>query len=129
MVSGCLSASSRSRGLGSARENAAAASRITQKQKHGPVNLSGITVIAMDEFAIQKGHLTRRHGQRGAREEIRPFFELLGPEGCARLRAAVMDMNTLIKVRPMASGMTTTSAGVGASHARSMGIYRSRGPI
>jgi transposase len=60
----------------------------------------------MDEFAIQKGHryatvivepaskrvLWVRRGR--SREEIRPFFELLGPQGCAQLRAAVMDMNT-----------------------------------
>lgn len=72
----------------------------------GPVDLSGVTVIAMDEFAIQKGHRyatvivepsSKRVlwvGRGRSREEIRPFFELLGPEGCARLRAAVMDMNT-----------------------------------
>ncbi|KUE89042.1 transposase [Cupriavidus necator] len=72
----------------------------------GPVDLSGVTVIAMDEFAIQKGHRyatvivepsSKRVlwvGRGRSREEIRPFFKLLGPEGCARLRAAVMDMNT-----------------------------------
>ncbi|WP_396022668.1 ISL3 family transposase [Cupriavidus laharis] len=72
----------------------------------GPVDLKGVTVIAMDEFAIQKGHRyatvivepsSKRVlwvGRGRSREEIRPFFELLGPEGCARLRAAVMDMNT-----------------------------------
>jgi transposase len=71
-----------------------------------PVDLSGVTVIAMDEFAIQKGHRyatvivepsSKRVlwvGRGRSREEIRPFFKLLGPEGCARLRAAVMDMNT-----------------------------------
>ncbi|MGX6566135.1 ISL3 family transposase [Cupriavidus necator] len=72
----------------------------------GPVDLSGVTVIAMDEFAIQKGHRyatvivepsSKRVlwvGRGRSREEIRPFFKLLGPEGCARLPAAVMDMNT-----------------------------------
>jgi transposase len=71
----------------------------------GPVDLSGVTVIGMDEFAIQKGHryatvivepMRKRVlwvGRGRSREEVRPFFELLGPAGCARLRAAVMDMN------------------------------------
>src|SRR3546814_12804743 len=29
-----------------------------------------------------------------SRADVRPFFELLGPEGCRRLRAVAMDMNT-----------------------------------
>jgi len=33
-------------------------------------------------------------GRGHGREDIRPFFEQLGPERCARLKAAVMDMNT-----------------------------------
>lgn len=72
----------------------------------GPVDLSGVTVIAMDEFAIQKGHRyatvvvepERKRvlwvGRGRSRAEVRPFFELLGPEGCQRLRAVAMDMNT-----------------------------------
>jgi transposase len=71
----------------------------------GPVDLDGIEVIAMDEFAIQKGHRyatvivepTRKRvlwvGRGRGREDVRPFFEILGPERCARLKAAVMDMN------------------------------------
>jgi transposase len=71
----------------------------------GPVELDGIEVIAMDEFAIQKGHRyatvivepTRKRvlwvGRGRGREDVRPFFELLGPARCARLKAAVMDMN------------------------------------
>jgi len=85
-----------------------AVKRIDQRhleQELGPVDLSGVT-IAMDEFAIQKGHRyatvivepsSKRVlwvGRGRSREDIRPFFELLGPEGRARLRAAVMDMNT-----------------------------------
>ena len=72
----------------------------------GPVDLRGVTVIAMDEFAIQKGHRyatvvvepERKRvlwvGRGRSRAEVRPFFELLGPEGCARLRAVAMDMNS-----------------------------------
>jgi transposase len=72
----------------------------------GPVDLRGVTVIAMDEFAIQKGHRyatvvvdpQRKRvlwvGRGRSRAEVRPFFELLGPDGCARLRAVAMDMNT-----------------------------------
>src|SRR5688572_31661365 len=71
----------------------------------GPVDLDGIEVIALDEFAIQKGHRyatvivepTRKRvlwvGRGRGREDVRPFFELLGPERCRGLRAAVMDMN------------------------------------
>jgi transposase len=72
----------------------------------GEVDLDGLEVIAMDEFAIQKGHRyatvivePRRKrvlwvGRGRGREDVRPFFELLGPERCARLQAAVMDQNT-----------------------------------
>lgn len=72
----------------------------------GPIDLTGVTVIAMDEFAIQKGHRyatvvvepERKRvlwvGRGRSRAEVRPFFELLGPDGCARLRAVAMDMNT-----------------------------------
>lgn len=70
-----------------------------------PVDLSGVTVIAMDEFALRKGHRyatvvvePRRKrvlwvGKGRAREDVRPFFSQLGPDGCRRLRAVVMDMN------------------------------------
>lgn len=71
----------------------------------GPLDLDGITAIGLDEFAIQKGHRyatvivepNRKRvlwvGRGRGREDIRPFFELLGAERCARLEAAVMDMN------------------------------------
>jgi transposase len=71
----------------------------------GPVDLADVEVIAMDEFAIQKGHRyatviidpdTKRVlwvGRGNGREDIRPFFEQLGEEGCQRLKAAAMDMN------------------------------------
>lgn len=71
----------------------------------GEPDVSGVTVIAMDEFAVQKGHryatvvvdvLTKRvlwvcRGR--SRAEIRPFFERLGKSGCSAIKAAVMDMN------------------------------------
>jgi transposase len=71
----------------------------------GPVDLAGVSVIAMDEFAIQKGHRYatvvvepyRKRvlwvGRGRGREEVRPFFELLGAQGCAQLQAVAMDMN------------------------------------
>jgi len=73
------------------------------KQNLGEPDFSNVTVIAMDEFAIQKGHRyativvepeTRRVlwvGRGRRREDIRPFFELLG-ERCEHIKAAVMDM-------------------------------------
>jgi transposase len=71
----------------------------------GPVDLSGVESIVMDEFAIQKGHryatvildsTTKRVlwvGRGRGREDVRPFFEELGAEGRRRLRAVAMDMN------------------------------------
>ena len=71
----------------------------------GPLDLDGLEVIGMDEFAIQKGHRyatvivepTRKRvlwvGRGRGRADVRPFFELLGPQRCKQLRAAVMDMN------------------------------------
>ena len=66
----------------------------------------GEGVIAMDEFAIQKSHRyatvvfdpQRKRvlwvGRGRSRAQVRPFFELLGPGGCARLRTVAMDMNS-----------------------------------
>jgi len=71
----------------------------------GAVDLSGVTVIAMDEFAIRKGHRyatvvvepeTKRVlwiGRGRGRKDVRPFFELLGEEGCRELQAVAMDMH------------------------------------
>ncbi len=71
----------------------------------GPVDLSGVESIVMDEFAIQKGHRyatvildskTKRVlwvGRGRGREDVRPFFEILGAEGRRRLRAVAMDMS------------------------------------
>lgn len=71
----------------------------------GPVDLRDVHVIAMDEFAIQRGHRyatlvvevpSKRVlwiGRGRGREDVRPFFTLLGPEGCAQIKAVVMDMS------------------------------------
>jgi transposase len=72
----------------------------------GPPDLDGVRLLVMDEFAIQKGHRyatvvvdpERKRvlwvGRGRSRAEIRPFFELLGQERCAQVRAVAMDMNT-----------------------------------
>lgn len=64
------------------------------------------TRFVMDEFALFKGHRyatvvldadTRQVlwvGEGRSREAIRPFFEWLGPDRCARIAAVAMDMNT-----------------------------------
>ena len=75
------------------------------EQRLGPPCLDGVEVIAMDEFAIQKGHryatvivepYCKRVlwvGRGRSRQDVRPFFELLGAEGRRRLRAVCMDMS------------------------------------
>lgn len=71
----------------------------------GPVDVSGVEVIGMDEFAIQKGHryatvivepMRKRVlwvGRGRGRDDVKPFFDLLGGAGCERLKAVVMDMS------------------------------------
>lgn len=71
----------------------------------GEPDLSDLTVLAMDEFAIKRGHryatiFVEPHRKeilwicRGrGREDIRPFFEKLGDEGRRRIEAVAMDMN------------------------------------
>lgn len=70
-----------------------------------PPDLDGITEVVMDEFALHKGQRyatvvlepkCRRVlwvGKGRDRESVRPFFELLGPERCAGIRAVGMDMS------------------------------------
>ncbi len=62
--------------------------------------------LVMDEFALYKGHRyasvvldadTRRVlwiGEGRSRAAVRPFFQSLGPQGCSRIQAVAMDMNS-----------------------------------
>ena len=75
------------------------------QKEMGPPDLEGVEQIVMDEFAIHKGHRyatvvvdaqTKRVlwvGRGRGREDVRPFFSLLGPDGRARVRAVGIDMN------------------------------------
>ena len=68
-------------------------------------DLSDVDLLAMDEFAVKKGHRYATifvEPQRKqvlwvckgrSREDIRPFFEMLGEAGRRRIRAVAMDMN------------------------------------
>ena len=76
------------------------------QRKFGAFEGRGVRRLVMDEFALHKGHRyatvvmdaqTMRVlwvGEGNSREAIRPFFELLGEEGCRRIEAVAMDMNT-----------------------------------
>jgi transposase len=78
---------------------------VALERRIGPPSFEDVEVIAMDEFAIQKGHRyatvvvdarTKRVlwvGRGRDRDSVRVFFQLLGKDGCARLRAVVMDMS------------------------------------
>jgi transposase len=64
--------------------------------------------LIMDEFALFKGHRyatvvvdadTQQVlwvGEGRSREAVRPFFNWLGPEGCAAIESVAMDMNTAL---------------------------------
>lgn len=70
----------------------------------GQFDATGVTHLVMDEFALHKGHRYATVimdaqrcrvlwvGEGTSREEIRPFFELLG-EQCDQIKAVAMDMN------------------------------------
>ena len=69
------------------------------------INPEDLEVLAIDEFAIQKGHryatvvINPRCkkvlwvGRGRGRDDVRKFFEHIGKDGRDRIRAVVMDMN------------------------------------
>lgn len=75
------------------------------QQQFGSLDMSGVRILAMDEFAIHKGHRyatviidheTHRVlwvGKGRSRAEVRPFFESLSEEQRAQIQAVAMDMN------------------------------------
>jgi transposase len=91
--------------LGLSWDTVKATDKAYLQESLGPVDLSGVEQIVMDEFAIQKGHRyatvivepsTKRVlwvGRGRGREDVRPFFEQLGVAGRQRLKAVAMDMN------------------------------------
>ncbi len=76
------------------------------QRRFEPVDLHGVTYLVVDEFALLTGKkyvtvitdaVTKRvlwvaRGHR--RENMRPFFELLGSAGCQAIKAVAMDMNS-----------------------------------
>lgn len=76
------------------------------QQLHGEFKAPDVTRLVMDEFALHKGHryatvvLDAQRmrvlwvGEGNSRAAVRPFFDALGTEGCSRIEAVAMDMNT-----------------------------------
>lgn len=79
-----------------------------------PPDLSQVRRLIMDEFALFKGHryatvaiCADTHqvlwvGEGRSRKDVQPFFEMLGPEVCARIEAVAMDMNTAMDLEAKA---------------------------
>lgn len=79
-----------------------------------PPDLSQLRHLIMDEFALHKGHRYATVaicaesqqvlwiGEGRSREAVRPFFEWLGPQVCAQIRAVAMDMNTAMDLEVQA---------------------------
>lgn len=75
------------------------------KAKLGSVDVSKLERLAIDEFALHRGHRYATVvidyddgevlwiGKGRSRKDIEPFFELLGEDGCQRIKAVAMDMN------------------------------------
>ena len=79
--------------------------RVLQRD-FGKVDLHGVTQLVVDEFTLVNGKkyatvitdaVTKRvlwvaRGHR--RENMRPFFDVLGPAGCEAIKAVAMDMHS-----------------------------------
>ena len=77
-------------------------------------DLSRVRRLIMDEFALYKGHRyatvaicadTQQVlwiGEGRSREAVRPFFEWMGKQACARIEAVAMDMNTAMDLEVQA---------------------------
>jgi len=69
-------------------------------------DLSSLRRLVMDEFALFKGHRyatvaicadTQQVlwvGEGRSRKDVRPFFQMLGPQVCGQIEAVAMDMNS-----------------------------------
>ncbi len=80
--------------------------KLGSSEEYGAFEARGVRRLVMDEFALHKGHRYATVimdaqcmrvlwvGEGNSREAIRPFFELLGKEGCRHIEAVSMDMNT-----------------------------------
>ena len=76
------------------------------QRNFGPVDVKGVTQLVLDEFVLLAGKkyvtvitdaVTKRvlwmsRGHR--RENVRPFFEALGPAACRAVKAVAMDINS-----------------------------------
>lgn len=79
-----------------------------------PPDLSRLRRLVMDEFALFKGHRyatvaicadTQQVlwvGEGRSRKDVKPFFEMLGPEVCERIEAVAMDMNSALDLEAKA---------------------------
>jgi len=76
------------------------------QQLHGRFDAGHVRRLVMDEFALHKGHryatvvmdAERMRvlwvGEGNSRAALRPFFTALGKDGCEKIEAVAMDMNT-----------------------------------
>lgn len=83
-----------------------AVDKLQLQRRFGGLDMTGVRLLAMDEFAIQKGHRyatviidyeTRRVlwvGRGRTRTDLRPFFEALSAEQRGQIQAVAMDMNS-----------------------------------